>query len=232
MVILAKRLDVIVDGIKVGRRTFANTLKYIRITVSANFGNMLSLVVASFVLPFIPMLPTQILLLNFLSDGPALAISTDRVDAQQTATPRRWDTPAITRFMVLFGLASSIFDLSAFALLRWRLHADIELFRSSWFMLSLATEVLALLILRTSAPLFRSAPSRTLGVACLCMLGIGSILALTDFGSVVALRPLTWPAFALVVSLCAGYVVLNEVLKRWGGWGSLRDVDGEIRVPR
>lgn len=232
MVILAKRLDVIVDGIKVGRRTFANTLKYIRITVSANFGNMLSLVVASFVLPFIPMLPAQILLLNFLSDGPALAIATDRVDEEQIATPRTWNTPAITHFMVRFGLASSVFDLSAFALLTWQLHADVDLFRSSWFMLSLVTEVLALLVLRTQVSAFRSRPSRTLGAACVSMLVIGSAMAITEVGALVSLRPLTWSAFLLVAALCLGYVILNEILKRWSGWGSLTDIDGVARARR
>ena len=162
LVILDKNLDVIADGIRLGRRTFANTLKYVRITISANFGNMVSLVLASVILPFIPLLPAQILLLNLLSDGPALAIATDRVDPEQEQSPRTWNMRSIRGFMVLFGIVSSVFDVTAFVVLRNYIHADPELFRSSWFVLSLFTELIALLVLRTNRSSFRSRPGRVL----------------------------------------------------------------------
>ena len=117
MVVLDKNLLVIAEGIRLGRRTFANTLKYVRITMSANFGNMVSLVLASAVLPFIPLLPAQVLLLNLLSDGPALAVATDRVDTEQERTPRTWNMHDVRRFMVRFGLVSTVFDVAAFGIL-------------------------------------------------------------------------------------------------------------------
>lgn len=213
LVIMDKDLDVIADGIELGRRTFANTLKYVRITISANFGNMLSLVVASVVLPFIPLLPAQILLLNLLSDGPALAIATDRVDPEQERSPRTWNLRSIRRFMVLFGIVSSVFDLTAFVVLRRYLHADAELFRSSWFVLSLLTELIALLTLRTDRSSFRSGAGRILVLACGAMVGVGLLVGLSGIGSVVGLQPLPGDALVLVLGLSAGYFIANEVTK-------------------
>ena len=213
LVILDKNLDVIADGIRLGRRTFANTLKYVRVTISANFGNMLSLVLASVVLPFIPLLPAQILLLNLLSDGPALAIATDRVDPEQEASPRTWNMRSIRGFMVVFGLVSSVFDITAFVVLRLVLHADPELFRSSWFVLSLFTELIALLVLRSNRSLFRSRPSRMLVLASGLMVAIGLLVGLTTVGALFAMAPLPAKEFVLVVGLSLGYVVANELVK-------------------
>lgn len=213
LVILDKNLDVIADGIRLGRRTFANTLKYVRITISANFGNMVSLVLASIVLPFIPLLPAQILLLNLLSDGPALAIATDRVDPEQEQSPRTWNMRSIRGFMVLFGLVSSVFDLTAFIVLRRYIHADAELFRSSWFVLSLLTELIALLVLRTNRSIVHSRPGRALTGASMTMVAIGLLVGLSDAGSVVQMQPLPFDALLLVVTLSIGYAAANEVAK-------------------
>ena len=213
LVILDKNLDVIADGIRLGRRTFANTLKYVRITISANFGNMVSLVLASVILPFIPLLPAQILLLNLLSDGPALAIATDRVDPEQEQSPRTWNMRSIRGFMVLFGIVSSVFDVTAFVVLRNYIHADPELFRSSWFVLSLFTELIALLVLRTNRSSFRSRPGRVLTVASLLMVAVGLLVGLTDVGALVQMQPLPTDALVLVLVLSLGYILANEATK-------------------
>jgi Mg2+-importing ATPase len=136
-VLLKRDLDVIRAGIEEGRRTFANTLKYVLTTTSANLGNMISMAVASLVLPFLPLLAGQILLNNFLSDIPALGIASDRVDAELVQRPRRWSMRFIGRFMVEFGLLSSLFDFLTFGLLLWFFAAGAELFRSGWFVESL-----------------------------------------------------------------------------------------------
>ena len=213
LVILDKNLDVIADGIRLGRRTFANTLKYVRVTISANFGNMLSLVLASVVLPFIPLLPAQILLLNLLSDGPALAIATDRVDPEQEQSPRTWNMRSIRGFMVLFGLVSSVFDVTAFVVLRLVLHADSELFRSSWFVLSLFTELIALLVLRSNLSVFRSRPGRLLVWASAAMVVLGLVVGLTEVGRLFSMSPLPLKESVLVVSLSLGYAIANEIAK-------------------
>lgn len=162
IVLLEKDLDVIADGVRIGRRTFENTMKYIRITISASFGNVLSMAIASFFLPFLPMLPTQILLLNFLSDLPAIAISSDKVDSENLERPAHWSMRGIGHFMVFFGLISTIFDLTLFLLsIAWLEGSKAEL-RSSWFAASLITEVIAILALRTKRRSWLSRPSRTL----------------------------------------------------------------------
>lgn len=213
MVILDKNLDVIADGIALGRRTFANTLKYVRVTISANFGNMVSLVLASIVLPFIPLLPAQILLLNLLSDGPALAVATDRIDPEQERTPGAWNMRSIRGFMVVFGLVSSVFDVAAFGVLRYVLHADAELFRSSWFVLSLFTEIIALLMLRSNQSVFSSRPGRILLAASAAMVLVGLVVGLTEVGAVFAMSPLPFKEFVLVIGLSLAYALANEIVK-------------------
>src|SRR5687768_2906365 len=148
-VLLERGLDVIRRGIEEGRRTFANTLKYVLITTSANFGNMVSMAAASLFLPFLPLLATQILLNNFLSDLPALAIAGDRVDEAWVRRPRRWEIRPIRRFMVVFGLVSSAFDLLTFWLLLAVFAAGPELFRTGWFVASLLTELAVIFVVRT-----------------------------------------------------------------------------------
>ncbi|HTO02675.1 MAG TPA: magnesium-translocating P-type ATPase, partial [Opitutus sp.] len=133
VVLLEKNLSVLVDGVEQGRATFANTSKYVFMATSANFGNMFSMAGASLFLPFLPLLPKQILLLNLLTDFPEMAIATDRVDKWWIKRPRRWNIKFIRRFMITFGLLSSVFDFATFALLRVVLHVDAAGFRSAWF---------------------------------------------------------------------------------------------------
>lgn len=162
LVLLDKDLGVLTDGIEQGRRVFANTLKYVYVNTSAQFGNMLSLAMAALVLPFLPLLPLQVLLLNFLSDIPGLTIATDRVDEEQLRAPRKWDVRQVRNFMVVFGTLSSVFDMVTFAILRLVFHAGPELLRTGWFIESTFTELAVMLVLRTDRPAFRSRPSGAL----------------------------------------------------------------------
>ncbi len=159
-VLLERDLDVIRRGIEEGRRTFANTLKYILTTMSANLGNMISMAAASLFLPFLPLMAGQILLNNFLSDVPAVGIADDAVDAELVELPRRWDIRFIGRFMVEFGAVSSIFDFVTFGVLLKGFRVNPELFRTSWFVESLLTELVIALVVRTKRPFYRSRPER------------------------------------------------------------------------
>jgi Mg2+-importing ATPase len=158
-VLLEHSLEVLNDGIAEGRRVFANTMKYVYTTTSANFGNMLSMAALSLAIPFLPLLPKQILLNNFLSDLPAMAIAGDRVDAEMVARPRRWQVRRIRNFMLLFGGISSVFDALTFAVLLLMLQVAPPAFRTAWFVESLLTELAILLVVRTQRPLFGSRPS-------------------------------------------------------------------------
>jgi Mg2+-importing ATPase len=215
VVLTAPDLDVLGRGIALGRATFANTVKYVSITTSANFGNMLSMALATPLLPFLPLAAKQILLNNFLSDLPSIAISTDRVDAPRLATAQRWDLREVRNFMLVFGLLSTVFDLLAFLVLLKGFGADRPEFQTAWFVVSLLTELVVVLVLRTQGPALASAPSRLLlwttlavGVLALALPYTGRLAA--AFGFV----PLS-PALALTsVAIAIGYVVSTEWTKR------------------
>ncbi|MBI3675144.1 MAG: magnesium-translocating P-type ATPase [Proteobacteria bacterium] len=162
IVLLRPDLDVLRLGVEGGRRTFVNTLKYIAIATSSTFGNMISMALATPILPFLPLAAKQILLNNFLSDLPSIALSTDNVDAPAVTRPTRWDIRDIRKFMVLFGLLSSCFDGLTFFVLLKLFHAGIATFQTAWFVVSLLTELAAVLVLRTHLSVFRSMPSRLL----------------------------------------------------------------------
>jgi Mg2+-importing ATPase len=162
VVLLRPDLEVLCQGVEEGRRTFSNTLKYISITTSANFGNMISMALAAPLLPFLPLAAKQILLNNFLSDLPSIAISSDRVDPDRLATAQRWDIQDLHRYMLVFGLISSLFDLLTFWLLLKVFHASEALFQTSWFVVSLLTELAVLLVLRTHRPAWSSRPGTLL----------------------------------------------------------------------
>ncbi len=164
-VLLDRDLDVIRRGIEEGRRTFANTLKYVLTTTSANLGNMVSMAIASAFLPFLPLLAGQILLNDFLSDIPAIGLANDAVDPELVERPRRWDLRFIGRFMVEFGVLSSLFDFLTFAVLLFGFHASTAVFRTGWFVESLFTELVIALVVRTRRPCFRSRPGRLLWVS-------------------------------------------------------------------
>jgi Mg2+-importing ATPase len=216
IVLLNKDLSVIAEGVRLGRRTFINTMKYARVGVSASFGNMLSMAVASIFLPFLPLLPSQILLLNFMTDFPALAISGDSVDAEAIAKPRRWNVKSIRNFMLIFGLISSVFDIATFAVLRLGFNADAELFRSGWFVESTLTELAVMLILRTRRRFWKSAPGKALWISSLVLALTVFVIPFTPVGLLLHLEPLTWPLVLALFGLIAVYAAVNEFVKnRW-----------------
>ena len=219
IVLLDKDLGVLLDGVRQGRRTFANTMKYIFVNTSASFGNVLSMAVASIVLPFLPLLAGQILLINFLTDFPATTIATDEVDPEQLARPEAWDTHFVRSFMIVFGLLSSAFDVLTFAVLRLGFNAQEPLFQAGWFLESVATELAVLFILRTRRPFFRSRPGGLL---------LGASVLLGVITLAIPYSPLAGPLgfvapplnlLAALLVITVAYVLATEVAKyffyRW-----------------
>jgi Mg2+-importing ATPase len=199
-----------------GRRIFANTIKYVLMGTSSNFGNMFSASVASVVLPFLPMLPGQILLNNLLYDTGQLAIPTDRVDPEQLQAPSHWDIAFIRRFMLTFGPISSIFDFATFALMIFVFNAAPAEFRSGWFIESIATQTLIIFAIRTRrVPFFRSRPSLALAVASLAVVAIGAWLPFSPLAGVLGFSPIPLPFFLALVGMIVAYLVLVEVAKMW-----------------
>jgi Mg2+-importing ATPase len=190
-------------------------LKYVFMATSANFGNMFSMAGASLLLPFLPLLPKQILLTNLLTDLPEMTIATDRVDADWIDRPHRWSIPFIQRFMITFGLVSSFYDYLTFAVLRWVLHADAAQFRTGWFMESVVSAAAIVLVIRTRGPVFRSRPSRWLVAATLAVIGLTLLLPWTPLGQLFGFVTLP-PAFPFLLALilCA-YVASAELAKGW-----------------
>ncbi|MDP4285204.1 MAG: magnesium-translocating P-type ATPase [Bacteroidota bacterium] len=213
LVLLEKDLDVVVEGILEGRKTFMNTLKYVFVTTSANFGNMISMAIASFFLPFLPLLPVQILLNNFLSDIPALTIASDKVDEELIAKPRRWDVKYIRRFMIVFGLESSLFDFLTFSLLLYIFHTTPSSFRTGWFMESLLTEILILLVIRTQRPFFKSRPSKFLVMACLGIFMLSLAIPYLPFSEIFSLSPLPFRVLISILGIAVMYVIVSELTK-------------------
>ena len=214
-VLLERGLDVIRRGVEEGRRTFANTLKYVLITTSANLGNMISMAAASLFLPFLPLLAGQILLNNFLSDIPAIGLADDRVDPEMVERPRRWNIRFIGRFMLVFGLVSSAFDLLTFGLLRTVFQAGPELFRTGWFVESLLTELAIALVVRTQRPFFRSQPGRLLLVSTLVLVVVTFAIPFLPFASLVGFVPLSPLLLATIAVVTLAYVAATELTKGW-----------------
>jgi P-type Mg2+ transporter len=227
VVLLDKDLEVVIDGVRLGRETFANTLKYTRLTISANFGNMISMALASVVLPFLPLLPRQILLLNFLSDVPSTAIAGDAVDPEQTERPATWDLVAIRKFMVVFGIVSTAYDLMIFAVLMLILNATATEFRSAWFIESTISELLVLFSLRTNRLMVTSRPGRLLLVLSVV---VGVIVIAIPFVPPIAdVLGLDRPGADLLLAIggiVVAYVVTNEVVK----WFVLRRPELRRRI--
>ena len=217
VILLEKDLGVLADGVAEGRRVFANTIKYVMMGTSSNFGNMFSAALSSLFLPFLPMLPSQILLNNLLYDAGQLTIPSDRVDDEQLRRPSHWDIGSIRKFMIVFGPISSLFDLATFALLIVVLHAGEPEFHSGWFVESLATQSLVIFAIRTRrSPFLRSRPGIALTVSVLTVVAIGAALpGLGPVAAALGFRPLPiafWIALAIMVLL---YLALIEVVKWW-----------------
>jgi Mg2+-importing ATPase len=214
IILLEKDLDVLADGVREGRRTFANTLKYVFIATSANFGNMFSMTGGSLILPFLPALPSQILLTNLLTDLPALTMAGDRVDPEQIQGPRRWHLRFIARFMMTFGILSSFFDYLTFGILWYFMRADAVLFRSGWFIESVALSALVVLVIRTRRLFFRSLPGRLLLWATVLDVGFVILLPYTAVGHVFALYPLPPRFLGYLAVLLVLFFLVTEVVKR------------------
>ena len=214
IVLLEKNLDVLIEGVREGRTTFANTLKYVLMATSANFGNMFSMAGASLLLPFLPLLPKQILLTNMLTDMPEMTIASDSVDAEMLALPRRWDIGFIRSFMLTFGVLSSVFDYLTFGALLYLLHANTEQFRTGWFVESVLSASLIVLVVRSRRPFFRSRPGRRLLWATLGVVATVMVLPYLPFVPLLGLTPLP-PAFlGLLAVIVAMYIVSGEIAKR------------------
>jgi Mg2+-importing ATPase len=215
IILLQKDLDVLADGVAGGRRIFANTMKYVLMGTSSNFGNMFSAAAASAVLPFLPMLPSQILLNNLLYDAGQLTIPTDRVDEDQLVAPAHWDIAFIRRFMLFFGPLSSLFDFLTFAVLLGAFHAGPPLFRTGWFVESMATQVLVIFVIRTRrSPFWRSRTGRPLLVSSLAVVVAAAVL---PFSPAAGLLGFVAPPLHLLLTLAvmAGvYLALVDTAKR------------------
>lgn len=214
IVLLEKDLSVVCDGVRLGRRTFANTLKYVRVNTSAAFGNVLSMTVAAAFLPFLPLLPRQILLLNFLSDIPYTTIATDTVDPEQVQRPRSWNVRTIRNFMIVFGFIASVFDIATFLTLRLGFHAGPEVFRTGWFIEFTVTELAVLLVLRTNRPFFRSRPGGALLATSTLLAAVTLTLPYTPLARPLGLVPLPGAVLAALAGLTIVYVIGNELTKR------------------
>lgn len=215
IVLLDKDLKVLLAGMTQGRRTFANTMKYIFMSTSSNFGNMLSMAIASVVLPFLPLLAGQILLINLLGDLPATTIATDSVDVHQLNRPQRWNIRLIRNYMIVFGALSSVFDLITFGVLRWGFHAEATEFRSAWFLASVLTEVCVIFVLRTRRPFFMSRPSKWLALMAVMVSIVAFVIPYTPVGIPLQLIPLPPALLGLIGLIVLGYIAVTEIAKRF-----------------
>jgi len=214
IVLLEKDLGVLIDGVREGRTTFANTLKYVFMATSANFGNMFSMAGVSLFIPFLPLLPKQILLTNLMTDFPEMTIATDSVDEQMIEYPRRWDIKAIRKFMITFGLVSSVFDYLTFGLLLLVLHANEGQFRTGWFLESVISASMIVLVIRSRKPFFRSKPGKYLLMATLSIALITLIFPFTPLGKVFGFTPLGFSTYLLLLLIVAIYIFSAEITKR------------------
>ncbi len=214
IVLRERSLAVLHEGVLEGRRAFANVMKYLLMGTSSNFGNMFSMAAGVLFLPFLPMLPTQILLNNFLYDLAQIAIPTDNVDATQLGHPQRWDIGLIRDFMLWIGPISSLYDfLTFYVLIRW-LHASETLFHTGWFIESLATQILVLFVIRTAGNPLRSRPSVALAIGAIAVLVVGIALPTSPLAARLGFAPLPAPFFAFLLLATTTYLLLVQAVKR------------------
>jgi Mg2+-importing ATPase len=215
LILLEHDLGVLHDAVQEGRRTFGNILKYVMMGTSSNFGNMFSMAGAALFLPFLPMLPLQILLNNLLYDISEIPIPMDSVDPETLTHPRRWDMSFIRTFMLCLGPVSSIFDFLTFYVLLRVLHANETLFHTGWFIESLATQVLVIFIIRTRRAPFRSRPSLALTVMSLTVVSVAILLPLSPVGHLFGFVPPPPLFFFILVSMVLTYLLTVEGVKHW-----------------
>jgi Mg2+-importing ATPase len=220
IILLEKSLLVLEQGVQEGRRTFANILKYIKMTASSNFGNVFSVLAASAFLPFLPMLPLQLLVQNLLYDISQTAIPFDNVDPELVQQPQRWRPDDIGRFMVVFGPVSSVFDIGTFVVMWFVFGATTEalspLFQAGWFVEGLATQTLIVHMIRTQKlPFVQSRPATPLLFTTIAVVGFGMAIAVGPMAHVFKFAPLPWAYFPWWAAMVVGYIVLTQVVKRW-----------------
>lgn len=214
IVLMEKDLTVLSEGVAEGRKTFSNTMKYVFMATSANFGNMFSMALLSLFLPFLPLLPVQVLLINLLTDLPEMTIAGDSVDPELIDRPRRWSIKFIRNFMVVFGLLSSLFDYLTFGALLFLLHSSVVQFRTGWFIESVVSASMVVLVIRTRRPFFKSAPSRYLLAATLAI-GIATfILPYTPLSKLFGFTQLPFYFIIIIVAIVGIYVMAAEIAKK------------------
>jgi len=213
IILLKQDLGVLLRGIDDGRRTFTNTMKYISTTTSANFGNMISMAFASLFLPFLPLLAKQILLNNFLSDLPSMAIATDNVEPEDITKPKHWDLTYIRRFMLVFGLVSSFFDFATFGFLIYVVKASAETFQTAWFIESLVTELGIVMVVRTSKAFWRSRPSSLLLVLTLLVVLFAAVIPYLPYADWFGFVPLPWWVMTGLFLITLMYLAASEIAK-------------------
>jgi P-type Mg2+ transporter len=216
IVLLKKDLRVLHDGILEGRKTFGNTMKYIMMGTSSNFGNMISVAAASLFLPFLPLLPVQILLNNLLYDISQSTIPTDAVDEEYVVAPKRWDIGFIKKFLFVFGPVSSLFDILTFTSLLLVFHAPMEIFRTVWFLESLCTQTFIIFAIRTKrVPFYKSRPSGLLVISSISVVLTGIAITLIPSGGLFGFVPLALPYFLFIGALVVMYIIVVEIVKKW-----------------
>jgi Mg2+-importing ATPase len=214
IVLLEKDLAVLVQGVREGRRTFANTLKYVFMASSANFGNMFSMAGASLFLPFLPLLPKQILLTNLLTDFPEMTIATDSVDRELVEKPRRWNIQFIRNFMLTFGILSSVFDYLTFGVLLMILHATTDQFRTGWFLESVISASVMVLVIRTRRSFFRSKPGKYLLMATLLIVVVTILFPFTPLAGLLGFQPLPITILLVIGMIVVLYMIAAEIAKK------------------
>jgi len=216
IILLHKDLHVLLDGVKEGRVTFGNVIKYLKMNISSDFGTMVSIAVASVFLPFLPILPVQILLNDLLYDVSQLTLAGDRVDDRALAAPHKWNVKSIRKFMFVFGPANSLFDLLTFGILLWLFHASVPLFQTGWFLENIVTQTIIVFSIRTAVvPFYRS---RTSKLFTLSLLTIVVVALLLPFSPAAAAFSFVRPPpvfFVVLVGLVFAYLMLAEALKQW-----------------
>lgn len=216
LILLKKSLRDLINGVVEGRKTFSNTLKYLMMTLSSNFGNMFSMAGASLFLPFLPMLPAQILLNNLLYDGSQFAIPMDNVDREDVQKPKKMNMSFIKKFMIVFGPISSLFDFATFIALFWVFKLQAAGFQTGWFIESLATQTFVIYIIRTKkVPFFKSLPNKYLAMSTISIVVIGWLTALISIGHIFNFAPLPIPAILSIVVIIASYLIIVELVKSW-----------------
>jgi Mg2+-importing ATPase len=217
IILLEKDLAVVNDGVAEGRRSFANIMKYIIMGTSSNFGNMFSMAAASLFLPFLPMLPSQILLNNFLYDASQVSIPTDNVDPAMAHRPKRWQIGFIRQFMTIIGPISSLYDFLTFGILLWVFHASTNesLFHTGWFVESLATQTLVVFVIRTAGNPLKSRPSKALLISVLAAVAVATLLPYTSLGRLLRFTPLPISLLGAIALLTVTYLFLVQAVKSW-----------------